>query len=911
MKNRFTTLDLIAILPEIRERLVGMRINQVYDVDSKTFIFRFSKATQEKSEQEESLKQMLIIESGIRIHMTEFNWPKNDNPSGFTMKLRKHIRNKRLESITQIGIDRIVDLQFGTNEFTSHVIIELYSKGNVILTDKDYTILSLIRFYKDNRTNINIAVRETYPINKQVYIADDSKMNRQQIEKILSDTKETNFKKLFNPHFLYGPTLLEHSLLQFKDVNANKFMVSRSDIDIVEKVFQYAESQVEFFRNNCSKGYIIQKMEKRANSDEMLTTYDEFHPYLFAQFVNEKSSIEVCETFNKAIDQFFSKMEGQKIESKTVQQEKQALKKLDAIKKDHVSRLENLAKMQEIDNRKAQLIESNIELVDKAISVLRSSIAAKYSWEMISELVRDAQDTGDLIATKIKDLKLDKNCFTMILGDPFEGESSDSKSTSTTLTVDIDIGLSAYANARRYYDHRKDAAKKEQKTIDHSEKAFKNVERKVKQQLKETTIKTNIVMARKILWFEKFYWFISSEGFLVIAGRDAQQNEMIVKRYLSKDDIYVHADIHGATSVVIKNYTEKEVPPKTLNEAANMAICFSASWDAKVVTAAYWVFSHQVQKTAPSGQYLSVGSFMIRGKKNYIPVQNLILGFGFVFRIDEESMERREKQINDEEKEWKGENVVEFPDTTISLVNEVEETQSTAQLDSEYTIVTTGDVKKKAKVITQKALQKKTIQQTKNIKKAEKRKAKKGNKDDKCVEEQLVNNSEIKLQDESQIQQGLSTIELEQSTLIEDEPEIDKLTLEDTEPNDVQVEENEKEASEDDNDDDEAQLDPKKRQQDAKKLIDSLVSNPTADDHLLYAIPVCGPYISMHNYKHKIKIIPGNTKRGKAAKTALMIFLKDKLATEREKDLLKAIKDQDVWKGMPGQVKIVTRNLNK
>lgn len=32
--------------------------------------------------------------------------------------------------------------------------------------------------------------------------------------------------------------------------------------------------------------------------------------------------------------------------------------------------------------------------------------------------------------------------------------------------------------------------------------------------------------------FEKFLWFISSENYLVIAGRDQQQNEMIVKRYL-------------------------------------------------------------------------------------------------------------------------------------------------------------------------------------------------------------------------------------------------------------------------------------------------------------------------------------------------------------------------------------------
>jgi len=56
------------------------------------------------------------------------------------------------------------------------------------------------------------------------------------------------------------------------------------------------------------------------------------------------------------------------------------------------------------------------------------------------------------------------------------------------------------------------------------------------------------------------------------------------------------------------------IPPKTLNEAGTMAICNSAAWDAKVVTSAWWVNPSQVSKTAPSGEYLTTGSFMIRGK---------------------------------------------------------------------------------------------------------------------------------------------------------------------------------------------------------------------------------------------------------------------------------------------------------
>lgn len=108
-------------------------------------------------------------------------------------------------------------------------------------------------------------------------------------------------------------------------------------------------------------------------------------------------------------------------------------------------------------------------------------------------------------------------------------------------------------------------------------------------------VKTSIVKARKTYWFEKFFWAISSENYLIIAGRDAQQNEAIVKRYMQPGDVYVHADLHGASSVLVKNNEpSQEIPPRTLEEAATMAISYSHAWEAKIVTRAWWVRPEQV-----------------------------------------------------------------------------------------------------------------------------------------------------------------------------------------------------------------------------------------------------------------------------------------------------------------------------
>ena len=114
-----------------------------------------------------------------------------------------------------------------------------------------------------------------------------------------------------------------------------------------------------------------------------------------------------------------------------------------------------------------------------------------------------------------------------------------------------------------------------------------------------------------------------------------QQNETLVKKYLRKSDVYVHAEVHGASSVIVKNHTTSPVPPLTLSQAGSMTICRSAAWKDKITVEAYWVNPEQVSKSAPTGLSLPTGSFMIRGRKNFLPRAPLVMGIGLLFRLDE------------------------------------------------------------------------------------------------------------------------------------------------------------------------------------------------------------------------------------------------------------------------------------
>ncbi|CAO3590807.1 unnamed protein product [Absidia cylindrospora] len=604
-------------------------------------------------------------------------------PSMFCAKLRKHIRTRRLTAVRQVGVDRIVDFEFGggENSLGFHIIAEFYASGNIILTDHEYRILTLLRVVQNSET-ARMAPGEIYNIDATLH--DFQKVDADKLKHVLQKAgpKDT-LKKLLNIGFEYGPAMTEHIILE-AGLNPNTKVATEFDcsdespaLQDLLAAFSKGDEMVASTANKVPNGYII--LLDNAGGDSRRTLdgeeqkdvdiYDEFHPYLYHQHASKKY-LEYP-TFDGAVDEFYSAIEAQKLEMKARNQENAAVKKLDAVRKEQQGRVAGLLDQQMTNTRKAQLIEYNLDLVDAAISIIRNAVASQMDWLDLKELVTEEKRKNNPIALMIDGLKLDTNQITLLLSEPNEstdddsdsdddsGSDDDSDESSTNskqqvFKVDVDIATTAFANARNYYDMKKSTAVKHEKTIAATSKALKSAERKIRQDLKETKISVSINKIRKPFWFEKFMWFISTEGHLVIAGRDMQQNEILVKKYLLKGDVYVHADLHGAASVVVKNKpdsVDKPIPPSTLFQAGIMSVCQSKAWDAKIVTSAYWVHPDQVSKSAPTGEYLSTGSFMIRGKKNFLPPVQLVYGFGYLFKLDESSIgnhvsEKRQELVN-------------------------------------------------------------------------------------------------------------------------------------------------------------------------------------------------------------------------------------------------------------------------
>ncbi len=188
------------------------------------------------------------------------------------------------------------------------------------------------------------------------------------------------------------------------------------------------------------------------------------------------------------------------------------------------------------------------------------------------------------------------------------------------MKLSLKLNKSLDYNAQEYFKK----AKKSRKKIPGAEKAIEITKQKILKA--ENTDKEKVSIIKKIKkkldkkWFEKFHWFITSNRFLVVAGRDANTNEDIIKKHTDKEDIVLHTDMAGSPFAVIKEGSKnKEISQQDIKEAADFVLAYSRAWKKGYGSAdIFYVKPDQVTKTANQGEHLVKGAFMIRGKTNYI-----------------------------------------------------------------------------------------------------------------------------------------------------------------------------------------------------------------------------------------------------------------------------------------------------
>ena len=697
-KVRFDGIDVAAMVAEMNSGLLGRRIINIYDgvSDADSFLFKLDGGNSSTE------KAVLFMESGIRFHTTKHqaSLQQEGMPSPFTSKLRKHLRGLRLEKVAQLGnFDRVVNFVFGTGESRHTIVLELYARGNLLMTDGNYKILALLRSH--DYDEVQVKAGQVYPVTYATSITNESKgllgMTDKEATKWFDGVLAPNGPETDQPNngkssstsmplkalllkpssgvHHYGPSLLEHCLLcanldpMTKVVGGN---VSASlPLEAVGKMLaslrDEGSQQLEALSGKGCPGYVFYREkhpktnaaenDSNGKENEPGKVLEEFQPNLLKQ--HEGRLRMDFPTFAAAVDGFFANLGEQRRTLRAEAAENAAKERLEKVRKDQEGRVESLQAEQEKLRAQAKLVQIHADEVEKVLIVVNSALDNGMDWEGLDRLVEVEKENGNPVAMLIKRLNLKDNEVVLSLEDTYGDLFQHSKTNRADVTVSL--SETAHSNARSMFDKYRAFKEKSEKTLENAEKAMKAAEANAKRQLAEAQRKTKLSVvvggARKTHWFEKFHWFITSDNYLVLAGKDAHQNEMLVKRYLRPGDAYLHADVHGAASCVLrakqrrmKNGKVKTLPlsDQALREAGSFTICRSSAWNSRMVTSAWWVEPHQVSKTAPTGEYLTVGSFMIRGKKNFLPPSQLEMGLAVVFRLgDDDSLHRHKNDRRD------------------------------------------------------------------------------------------------------------------------------------------------------------------------------------------------------------------------------------------------------------------------
>ncbi len=259
--------------------------------------------------------------------------------------------------------------------------------------------------------------------------------------------------------------------------------------------------------------------------------------------------------------------------------------------------------------------ESAIKKFDEKVAKTEEVVAAIYeNYQFISQLITSL----DAASKQLSWQEIERH---------LKGASSPDAKKITAFypdeaAVEVDIGkrVKIYVhegieqNAGRYYDVIKKFRKKKTGAL----AAMKNVVVKKKEQRRD-------FIPLKKLWYHRFRWFITSDGIVVLGGRDASQNEELVKKYMAGGDLFVHADVHGASVVIVKGKTEH------MDEVAQFAASYSGAWRSGHFSAdVFSVLPPQVSKTPESGEFVSRGSFIVRGERTWYRNVPLSVGIGLM-----------------------------------------------------------------------------------------------------------------------------------------------------------------------------------------------------------------------------------------------------------------------------------------
>ena len=574
VKTGLTSLDLLALVKELESALISARLENVYQLEGGSLFIRFHGTSGQST---------LIVEPSSRLNLTRFKYSVPERPSPIASQLRHFLSSSKVESLGQVDFDRILYIELLRGGERMRVYFELFGDGNVVVVAGDGMIKYALHYRQMRDRSVKQGLQYVPPPPRgmedlRTVAVDEVKSQKFNLSRALT--------RLYNlPSEVVEEALSRASL----DPNSP---AQGATPESLEAFLGAVRSIVEDVTACKLRPNIV--MKDGSPSD-----------VLPLEFVSLGPDKKYFESFNEAVDDYFSAQSLEKMKAGRRSPAEGSLRNLESIMERQRLHIKELEDMRKENNEMGIAIMSNLAAVQETIDSVRNLRRSGADWNTVLKS-----------GTKVKVDDIDTNRGTM-------------KITLNGREQDVDFKVSASENAQRFFSESKDALRK----LEGLKEALKESEKKIEtaRQGLQTIVAPVLLKAMKKEWYERFRWMLSPQGFLIIGGRDSTQNEVLVKRHMEPNDLFVHSDVPGGSVVIIKTQG-RDVPYETEKQAVALAVAYSRAWGAGLgVADGYWVKADQVSKSPPSGEYIGKGAFMVYGERNY--VRNVPLALFLAIRI--------------------------------------------------------------------------------------------------------------------------------------------------------------------------------------------------------------------------------------------------------------------------------------
>ncbi|HJU34800.1 MAG TPA: ribosome rescue protein RqcH [Nitrososphaera sp.] len=579
-----SSMELRYLVNEIRSRVIGT--SSGYYVSSINAITKTSLFLRLHHPMEEDI--MLVLSTrGIWITRLRFKPVEDDN--NIESSAQKELERAKLELIEQVGGERIVSLKFRHPDGKVRIVVgEFFGDGNLIICNENMQIIAILNPIRVRHRTLSVGMRYVYPPARGV---DVFNITLDQMLSLRDGARNLDVLRWIGRNISMPKKFVEE-------------VINRTGIPVYKNAGQLSDYEVSKIYDTV-KG-IVNEVSTGGKNHEPVVVMINDKPQEALPIITQEAAAVVAKMMKE----------------NNIKRVSSYMDAIDEVLSSEIMDIGRSSRTIELD-RQIAVLEHDLEEQSKAKETVLQKAAAirKLAGELMVLSYHGSDRIADVLAANSASFVTEKGItYIEVAGEQVRMQQSLAKASSMLFAraKDMERGNASIEDARA--------------------KIFTQIE-KLRSQTAAIHKRVSVKEQISKEWYERYRWFITTDGLLVIGGRDASSNSALIRKHLTEQDIVFHAEVHGSPFFIIKNAaplveTKERMIDLSLYQVAQATISFSRAWKDGLSSAdAYWVMSQQVKKGAPTGQFLPKGSFVIEGKRNYLKGVELRLAIG-VMRLN-------------------------------------------------------------------------------------------------------------------------------------------------------------------------------------------------------------------------------------------------------------------------------------